>query len=74
MGEKRRCAPACCMSIFRIVCGTGFCYTFLRALAKKGKEMAEAAKQKKKKVYVETTVISNATALPFSSSGIEREE
>ena len=37
---------------------------FPRALAKEGKQMAEAAKPEKKKVYVETTVVSDATALP----------
>ncbi len=33
-------------------------------MATKGEEMAEAVKQKKEKVYVETTVVSDATALP----------
>ena len=45
---------------FRIVCGTGFCYTSPRAGRRKVK-MAEEAKQEKKKVYVETTVVSDAT-------------
>ena len=33
-------------------------------LAKEGEGMAEEMKQEKKKVYVETTVVSDATALP----------
>jgi hypothetical protein len=52
---------------FKIAWGTGFCYTFPRALAKEGKEMAEEAKQEKKKVYVETTVVSDAGGVKFVS-------
>ena len=54
---------------FRIVCGTGICYTFPRAGQRKVK-MAEEAKPEKKKVYVETTVISDATALPTNDLSV----